>query len=75
MEREGELISSDDRAQIQEKEGQTCAVTSKAVLLGGYVNLYAIVVAYNSSGSIISSGEKTYSNLCEFFSKCVVQKL
>jgi len=60
------LVSSDLNAQIIYSNGKPCVQSSSKVTLGAYVELWAIVVAYDADGNILESGESRDKEICKY---------
>lgn len=65
MQLENELVDYDPDAKATTEGGQTCLATSKAILLGGLVDLWTIVVAYDESEKVLKSGNSNFIELCK----------
>ena len=60
------LVSMSLDAPIAYEDGQKCALSSSKVALGAYVNLWAVVVGYDSAGNIVETGEAEEREICEY---------
>lgn len=66
MQEMGRLVMHDaDAQEVVGTNQDTCLVTSSAVLLGAYVDLWAVVTAYTADGTLLEAGDETYKDLCE----------